>query len=57
MPLPITIVGFHKKYRELHGSDKACWVHRADSLLPDIRIIAPSQERGLDDDYYMYEER
>ncbi|EEB17348.1 conserved hypothetical protein [Pediculus humanus corporis] len=28
---------------------------RTDSLLPDIRIIAPSQERGLDYDYFVYD--
>lgn len=41
----------------MHGSDRRCWVLRTDSLLPDIRIIAPSQERGLDDDYFMCDER
>lgn len=41
----------------MHGSDNAYWVPRTDSLLPDIRIIAPSQERGLDDDYYLYDDR
>ncbi|KAK6619398.1 hypothetical protein RUM44_003780, partial [Polyplax serrata] len=40
----------------MHGSDRRCWVLRTDSFLPDIRIIAPSQERGLDDNYFVDQE-